>query len=149
MKSLFMESTKIEATKTVTEIQYLLAQAGATGTYIEYDGVTREPASLAFKMKIADREIPFLLPARAAAIFNVLQKRRAVNFREKWKIEDRMQAHRVAWRQILRWVQAQIALVETGMAEMVEVFMPYIQTGVNQTLFQKVRDGKFQGLLTE
>jgi hypothetical protein len=36
------------------------------------------------------------------------------------------QAYRVAWRNILDWVQAQMALLEIGMVEMEEVFLPYM-----------------------
>src|SRR6266478_5746936 len=37
------------------------------------------------------------------------------------------QAYRVAWRNILDWVQAQMALLEIGMAKIEEVFLPYMQ----------------------
>ena len=33
------------------------------------------------------------------------------------------QAYRVAWRNILDWVEAQMALLEIGMAKMEEVFL--------------------------
>jgi hypothetical protein len=31
----------------------------------------------------------------------------------------------VAWRQILRWVEAQLALIDTGMVQPQEVFLSY------------------------
>jgi hypothetical protein len=42
----------------------------------------------------------------------------------------------VAWRQILRWVQAQMALVETKMVKVEEVFLPYIQGPGGQTVYE-------------
>ena len=51
------------------------------------------------------------------------------------------QAYRVAWRNILDWVQAQMALLEIGMAKMEEVFLPYMQqTTSEQTLLGKSAD---------
>lgn len=41
---------------------------------------------------------------------------------------DPAQAKRTAWRQILRWIDAQLALIEVGQASAFEVFMPYLTT---------------------
>lgn len=58
-----------------------------------------------------------------------------------------LQAKRIAWRQILRWVEAQLALVETDMVKMQEVFMPYIQVNIKgQTLYEKLEESKFKML---
>jgi hypothetical protein len=56
------------------------------------------------------------------------------------------QAKRVAWRQILRWVEAQLALTETKMAKLHEVFMPYLIVDKGQTIFEKLesQNWKFQ-----
>jgi hypothetical protein len=54
--------------------------------------------------------------------------------------ELQQQAERIAWRQILRWLQAQLALIETGMVDAPEVFFPYALTqtkdGAPITLYQ-------------
>lgn len=51
---------------------------------------------------------------------------------------DRAQAERTAWRQVLRWVEAQMALIDAGMTQTHEVFMPYavIPGTKDQTMFQ-------------
>jgi len=56
------------------------------------------------------------------------------------------QARRVAWRQILRWVQAQIALIETGMVELKEVFLPYILLNIKtgETLYSRLETNKYK-----
>jgi hypothetical protein len=46
------------------------------------------------------------------------------------------QAYRVAWRNILDWVQAQMALLDIGMAKMEEVFLPYVVNREGKTLFE-------------
>ena len=54
----------------------------------------------------------------------------------KTKVRIRAQAERVGWRQLLRWVQAQLAMIEVGMAQRAEVFMPYIQQADGRTFFE-------------
>jgi hypothetical protein len=58
------------------------------------------------------------------------------------------QAERVAWRQLLRWVQAQLAMIDTGMVRTEEVFMPYIvvNAATNQTLFERMVETQFKML---
>ncbi|GAG18875.1 unnamed protein product, partial [marine sediment metagenome] len=47
------------------------------------------------------------------------------------------QALRTAWRQVLRWIQAQIAMIDSEIVSTEEVFMPYLQIKENgQTLFE-------------
>lgn len=56
------------------------------------------------------------------------------------KNED--QARRVAWRIIKDWVEAQMAIIQSGTAEMAEVFLPYVvhpETGL--TLFEEFKEG--------
>lgn len=45
-------------------------------------------------------------------------------------------AERVVWRQLLRWIQSQLAMIDTGMVEATEVFMPYIQVEPGLTLWE-------------
>jgi hypothetical protein len=60
---------------------------------------------------------------------------------------NREQAERVAWRQLLRWVQAQNAMIETGMVQAVEVYLPYMVIHASgQTLFQRMNDSQFKML---
>ena len=44
---------------------------------------------------------------------------------------------RVAWRQIYRWIQAQAAMIETGMAAAEEVFYPYLQVSATETVYER------------
>jgi hypothetical protein len=47
----------------------------------------------------------------------------SVRIKKSDSIENK--ARRVAWRQVLAWVKAQFALIECGMVDRVEVFLPY------------------------
>ena len=53
------------------------------------------------------------------------------------------QAYRVAWRNILDWVQAQMALLEIGMVKMEEVFLPYMQDRQGVTYFERMEQRGF------
>ena len=146
-KTLYMETTKIPVSKTIGEIEWYLAQAGATGIAKEY-GPDKEPNAVMFKLPVEGGvELPFMLPANAEPVFEHLQAKRSVQYRRKGAERDREQAPRVAWRQILKWVQAQLALMETGMVKAEEIFLPYMQVGLKETLYQRFAKEGFQGKL--
>ena len=142
--TLYMETTTIAAEKTAREITELLAQAGASAVQTEYK--ERKIIAMSFMYEVKGEKIPFRLPVRSDSLFIYFQ-----NKRDSWKRraraeKDREQADRVAWRQIYRWIQAQLALLDTGMVEMPEIFLPYIQTGVDETLYQRLEAGNFKAL---
>lgn len=110
-------STKISARQTVGEIQDKLASAGAGRIGIEYEA--REPVAVTFTMNTEHGLRVFRLPARIDDVHEVLKQQvRATVTRE--------QASRVGWRIIKDWVAAQIAIIETGMVSVQEVFLPYM-----------------------
>lgn len=49
-------------------------------------------------------------------------------------------ASNTAWRNIKDWIDAQIALVETGQIELQEAMLPYLTVSNNQTLYMKMKD---------
>lgn len=140
-KTLFMETTKIEPSKTVFEIQRALGEYGATAILTEYEG--REVSALSFKIFANGQQIPFILPCRWNPVLEVLNSRRK-NKRVTKRPDDVLQAKRVAWRQILRWVQAQMALVNTNMVKMEEVFLPYMQSKNGKTIYEALESSKFK-----
>jgi len=138
-KTLFMETTHIETAQTVGEIQRLLGNCGASAVLTEYEN--GEVIAVSFKVLFNGQHIPFRLPCRWQAILKTLQLRRK---RRPYKHSDEAQARRVAWRQILRWIEAQLALVETEMVQIQEVFMPYLQMNTGKTLYESLEDTKFK-----
>lgn len=130
--SIFMETTKISAEKTVGQLQGVLAKYGATQVLTEYAAGQVEAVS--FKMMAGGAAVPFRLPCRWRALMAVMNKKRGMSASATF-LEDR--ARRVAWRQILRWVEAQCALISTGMVAAEEVFLPYMQSVTGLTLFER------------
>jgi len=136
VKSLHMEHTQVAATKTVSEIQQVLAASGLVRSVnIRYLGSRIE--GVAFSIEIAGSEVSFLLPARAEPIFRILNGRRSGFRGGGVAAKDREQADRVAWRQILRWVQAQLAIIETGMVSASEAFLGYALVAPGESLHER------------
>lgn len=148
MSSLFMETAEISPERTISEIEGHLISHGAAAVLKEYTGGAIEAVS--FKMRTPAGDLPFRLPCRWQAIETILTKKA----RGKWnyslsndqKFRIREKSKRVAWRQILRWILAQMALVETCMVTVEEVFFPYIQAPSGQTLYELQAEKHF-GLL--
>jgi hypothetical protein len=144
-KTLFMETTEVPAERTASEISAVLIQAGATQIATEYS--EGKITGLRWTMRACGRDLLFAMPARVDPVYKILKKRRSSSFlSNQEEINLRAKADRVAWRQLLRWTQAQLAMIECGMTEASEVFLPYIQTPGGQSLFEVFRGGEFKQL---
>jgi hypothetical protein len=144
MTTLFMETTQVPDTTTVAQIQHLLSRNGATSVMVEYENGNVN--GLAFRLQVGDQQVPFKLPCRWPAVEKLIHKTG-----KKPRKNDTVQrwARRVAWRQILRWVEAQLALIQTGMVKSEEVFMPYAivhTNGEQQTMYEMIEKQKFLAL---
>ena len=62
---------------------------------------------------------------------------------EEIKKEMEEQAYRVAWRNILDWVEAQMALLEIEMAKIEEIFLPYMVNSTGETFFERIEQRGF------
>lgn len=135
-RTLYMENTAIAADKTAAEITGLLVKSGAREIALEY-GTGGKLEGLRFALLVEQMPVSFALPVRVDPIFQTINRRRQKGNQQAAAVRDRFQAERVAWRQLLRWVQAQQAMIDTGMVQAHEVFLPYlIHAGTNQTLFE-------------
>lgn len=132
-KTLFMETTEVPCERTLAEITSRLVQAGANQITTNHENGRISGVTFAFR--VGKNLIPFSLPVRTEPIFQILNRRRTYN-RASMAPKDRQQAERVAWRQLLRWVEAQFALIQTGMVQTHEVFMPYQMAPDGRTMFQ-------------
>ena len=109
--------TEISAEKTVGEIQKMLAKAQAVLSEYDDEGILTH---LSFRLMTAHGPIFFQLPAKIQAVHKVLER----DSRVTGKLRTREHAARVAWRICKDWIEAQLAIVEAEMADMVEVFLP-------------------------
>ena len=145
-KILFMETTKIEPSQTVGEIQKILGEYGASSIRTDYEN--GEVMAVSFTTKIDEGDpIPFRLPCRWQAIKTIFESRRKGRSRRGKPPSDlTAQSKRVAWRHILRLVEAQMAFISTGQSKISELMLGFLLTDKNQTLFEKMesQNWKFQ-----
>jgi hypothetical protein len=133
-KPIYMETTEIAAERTAAEVSAVLVQAGASSVSIRYDN--GKIIGMSWTMRVGANELPFAMPARVEPVYELLKSRRTGYLHNQAKERIRLQAERVAWRQLLRWVQAQLAMIEVGMVKRAEVFMPYMQQADGSTFFE-------------
>ena len=125
-------TTSIDVHKTLGEIQKILVAHGARKLMYDYDDKGRIN-SLCFTVLTPDGEKGIKLPANVPAIYEVLKRQKQAG---KIKIGiDYEQAERVAWRIIKDWVEAQMAILESQMVQMEEIFLPYMINNKGQTFF--------------
>jgi predicted transcriptional regulator len=116
--------TRVDAPQTVAEIVNLLSGKRVSSIAMDYsDG---KVSAITFVVKIADSLVPFRLTANVDG----MMRRREV------AAQGREQAEKVAWRVVLRWVEAQMAMVESNQAELGQVFLPYAVRANGDTFWQ-------------
>jgi hypothetical protein len=139
-KPIFMETTEISAAKTAGEITAKLIGFGAKSIAADY-GAGGQVVAMRFILPTRFGDRLFELPVRTEAIFKILNGRRQGGYLQgQHREKDLAQAERVAWRQLLRWIEAQLGMVETGMAQAEEVFLPYLVSPGGQTFFQMFQE---------
>lgn len=133
---IFMGTTAAPVHQSMGEITRVLAKAGATSISQVFarDG-SGHVTGMNFHIPVGKIIYPYNLPVRTEALYDKIHAMRKRN-PESHEDADRKQAERIAWRQLLRWVEAQMALVETGMVETREVFLPYCLDRNGKTIFQ-------------
>jgi hypothetical protein len=147
-KTLFMETTEIRPEKTAGELTGLLVSAGARQIATDYNGNGRI-TGLRWTMKVGPADVLFAMPVRIEPIFKLLKDRRGSTWlSDQDKVDIREKAERVAWRQLYRWTQAQVAMIETGMVEAAEVFLPYADIAGESLYSRMVASGMNMRMLT-
>lgn len=119
----------------------ILATKGAQSIMIDYQ--QGEPTGISFKIEVRGVPVAFSLPCNIEGAFKAMQR---MNIAPRYQTKD--QSKRTAWRILKTWIEAQMALIECGQAEVAEVFLPYMIVGHNrQTLFQRFQQNP-QRMLT-
>lgn len=125
-------TSEVNVHKSLAEVQGALAEHGAKRIMIEYDE-KGQPNGVMFQIETPVGFRSFVLPANADGV-------RAVMAKQKVKVADG-QAERTAWRNVRDWVLAQMAIIEAGMVQMDEVFLPYMTDGHGRTVYQLYQGG--------
>jgi hypothetical protein len=117
-------------------ITKMLVSHGARQLTYEYDGEGRV-SGLAFSLSTPRGMVPIKLPARVEKVAHLMETQHAPGWR------DPEQAYRTAWKNLHDWVAAQMALLETEMVKLEEVFLPYMLTPTGQTFFDTLEQKQF------
>jgi hypothetical protein len=131
--------------KIFAELQQALAAHGAKQIAYDY-GDDGKVHGVEFAVTVHDRRIRVKLPARveqAQAVLERQYKSGVIKSHIGTKVYSYEQGYRVAWRNILDWVQAQMALLEIGMAKMEEIFLPYMLDRKGRTFFERMEQRGF------
>ena len=135
-KGLFTYTTKIEPAKTIAEIQEVLVSHGAKSVMTNYTD-NGKIESLSFMIEVDGQPRGIRLPADPVPVYKVLCRQY-----EQGKIPrafaEEHQSLRVAWRIVLYWVTAQMAILETQMVKMEQIFLPYMIMRDGKTLFENM-----------
>jgi hypothetical protein len=126
-------TTTIDPAKSAGECIARLAAHGASAIGMTYsEGV---PTGLTFRIATVHGERQFTLPVNIDGTLKALVKASRAG-RIPPRYAERGQAERVSWRVLKDWLEAQLALIEAGVADMDEVLLPYLNVKPGLTLYQ-------------
>lgn len=129
-------STTVAALNSIGEIQGILVAHGAKSILMDYNA--GEPIGLSFIIGTPYGDTPFRLPANIDRVQGVLNKQRV-----RMSV-SRDLASRVAWRILKDWVRAQMAILETEMVSIDQVFLPYMQVKDGKILYEVMLEHRLQ-----
>ena len=134
-------TTKIPYEKTMAQVEAILMTHGARAIHKRID-LEGHVSALMFSLSTPDGELPIRLPVDADATCEVL--RRQYDNREiERRFTTKDHARRVAWRIVKDWLEAQVWLVETEMAKMEEILLPYLMVEKDRTLYEAMKERHF------
>jgi hypothetical protein len=126
-------TTKIDAWKSVSEIQKILSANKVTHSSIKNEGTF--PVALSFTIDFKGQPLNFLLPCNYEGVLKCLKSDKRVPNASK----NTEQAIRTSWRIVKDWVEAQMAIIQSEQAKIEEVFLPYlIVNSTGETLANKM-----------
>jgi len=90
--------------------------------------------------------LTFRLPANVEGVAAILSRSKGI----PKSLRTTAQAYRVAWRIVLHWLDAQLAMIQVGLVKLEQVFLPYAQDAAGVTVYERLKERKFsEYLLTE
>lgn len=126
-------TTNISYYKTISEIEELLAKKNVIHVNKIYEN--QLPVAIYFTINFNGQPTNFKLPCNYKATLKILEREKMLS---KSKINDE-QALKISWRVIKDWISSQMALIETEMVSMEQVFLPYaIVNEEGDTVYDKL-----------
>ena len=139
-------TSEVPVERTLQYILAILNKHGADKVMIEY--ASGNPSAVTFTIKTEKGMLPVKLPARIENVERLIysQKKPRYSWQKPEPLTDKekAQVRRTAWKNIYDWITAQLALVETSMVKIEEVFLPYMITRTGETFFEATQRKNFQ-----
>jgi hypothetical protein len=135
MPGLLNYTTSIPIQRTISEMQQMLVAAGALEISQRY--VDGNAVGLTFTAPTQYGPQQFILPVDADAVRAVLLKNKPRAAKANSKPYSYEQAERVAWRVARSWLEAQLAMIQIGLAKIDQIMLPYMHVGDQQTVYDK------------
>lgn len=126
--NVYMGTTQVKAEKTALEVMNVLRMSGAQQIAVDY-GPGGKIIGMRFTFPVNDQPVCFQLPVRVEGLKRIMRK-------------DINQIERTAWRQLLRWVQAQLAMIEVGTVKAAEVYAPYAVMSDGRLLGERLLESR-------
>ena len=121
----------MSAQQSINEIQQMLIKAGARKLMMDYDD-GGNPVNISFMLEVKGVPLPIRLPARLQKVGLIIYDK-AFNDLSPTQL---LQVHTTGWANIRDWIEAQLALLQTEMVEIQEIFLPYIVQRGGKTVFE-------------
>jgi len=145
MSPLLNYTTSLTVNKTVSQVQKILMAHGAKA--IAQQCAQGRITSMFFQIEGPEGDLSIKLPVNAERVHAVLQRQyREGDLRNRAYAQPE-HAERVAWRILKDWLEAQMAILESEMVTLPQIFLPYIIGDGGRTLYEVISDRGF--LLTE
>ena len=128
-------TTTVPVSRSIADVHKALVKAKARAIQTEYDD-DGAPSSVAFSVDTAYGLRFFTLPVNAERVWRILQRDPKVK-----NAQATMEhAHRVAWRIVKDWLEAQLAILEAGMVTFDQVMLPYMHAEGKVTMYEMYCD---------
>lgn len=143
MSPLLNYTTSVPVDRTITEIQRQLVKHGARQVLMDW-GADGRVKGLSFIVPVpSGHALPFRLPVDAEATQKVLEAQWGAGKIKTRRYTEPEHAYKVAWRCVKDWVEAQLALLETGMVRLEQIFLPYLVMQDNKTVYELMTERNF------
>ncbi len=140
-------TSTMPAARSISYIETKLAQNGAREILKLYNEAGRV-TGICFNIPLNGRDMFFKLPAKLAECEKVLLANLSPRTRSETKKKIPQQAERTAWKILLDWVEAQMAMIELSQVEVLQVFLSYVYDHQKkQTFFEQIKEKKYKALL--
>jgi hypothetical protein len=129
----------------IAKVQDALIKHGAVGIQMMFD-TDRRISGIMFALPNPTNTVQnmsFSLPCEWRRFQAVLKEQKV----SRWREDE--YCYRVAWANLKDWIEAQMALYETQMVSMPQIFLPFIKGKNGLTLFEQVANNPEGYLMLE